>query len=475
MILSSADILRILQGSAVIRAASSEIRVVEKKPLASGREGFFVYIEKYPTADEFEATWRVWIESDGSEPDDVLFAEMRQLLPNFEFKLGLIIEATVRDFKTDKTEARPKAEQAPAVMPPAGWMSGIEKRFEALVEDIQDRMLLVNSGRPGKDGERGPEGRPGAPGRDGRDGKDVVATDAHLDDLKDVEISSAIPLERGQVLTWDGVRWTNLFTRQTSVISGGGGGGGGDASVETPVIGTTITWKYHVEQGSEPTRKDFHTDNVDPELITILHVSDYNYAGNDVTVLLDELLRTATKVYVSKIEDPSEAHMFQINGYVESSQGYAIDVTHLETPGSEPYFDANKVYSFLFIGSDGNFVASIDDLTDVDTTTVAPQPGQTLVWDGNEWVPGNFAAQPGIADAPADGNYYVRHNGTWVSLAEAFNAISLMSDGGDFTTGDAQTLNGYILDGGDLTEGKSWTGFHVDPDGYEEVDGGYWS
>ena len=171
MILSSANILEILQGSAVIRMAAGEIRIVDKKPIASGREGFYVYIERYPTVEEFEATWKIWIESDGSEPDDLLLAEMRQLLPNFTFRLGLIIEATVRDFKSEKTEVRPAPQQAPVVMPPSGWMDGIEKRFEALAEDLQDRMLLVNSGRPGKDGERGPEGRPGAPGRDGRDGK----------------------------------------------------------------------------------------------------------------------------------------------------------------------------------------------------------------------------------------------------------------------------------------------------------------
>ena len=113
MILSSANILEILQGSAVIRMAAAEIRIVDKKPIASGREGFFVYIEKYPTTEEFEATWKVWIESDGSEPDDLLLAEMRRLLPNFEFKLGLIIEASVRDFKSEKTEVRPAPQQAP--------------------------------------------------------------------------------------------------------------------------------------------------------------------------------------------------------------------------------------------------------------------------------------------------------------------------------------------------------------------------
>ena len=39
-------------------------------------------------------------------------------------------------------------------------------------------------------------------------------------------------------------------------------------------------------------------------------------------------------------------------------------------------------------------VGSIDDLTDVDTTTAAPTDGQALVWDNvnSEWVPGDVAA-----------------------------------------------------------------------------------
>jgi hypothetical protein len=35
-----------------------------------------------------------------------------------------------------------------------------------------------------------------------------------------------------------------------------------------------------------------------------------------------------------------------------------------------------------------NPVSGIDDLTDVDTSTVAPVIGQVLVWDGSNWIPG---------------------------------------------------------------------------------------
>ena len=46
----------------------------------------------------------------------------------------------------------------------------------------------------------------------------------------------------------------------------------------------------------------------------------------------------------------------------------------------------------LFATIDG---MSIDDLTDVDTTTTAPTTGQTIVWDGAKFVPGTAAANIG--------------------------------------------------------------------------------
>jgi len=92
----------------------------------------------------------------------------------------------------------------------------------------------VSSGRNGKDG------KDGAAGRDGRDGKDIDATQTELFDVKDVE-SSLIPLEAGQVLTWDGQKWTNLYTRTSSTIGGGSGGGSSGGSgggiEEAPVDG----------------------------------------------------------------------------------------------------------------------------------------------------------------------------------------------------------------------------------------------
>lgn len=407
MILSSADILEILLGSQVIRLSASEVKIVDRKPVASGREGFFVYIERYPTAEEFEVTWRVWIESDGSEPDDLLLAEMKRILPGFSFRLGLIIEATVKEFKSEKTELKPEPKQAPEVMPPSGWMAGIEQRFAELAEDIQDRMLLVGSGRPGRDGARGPAG---PVGRDGKDGKDLLATDAYLEDLKDVDMT--IALEKGQVLTWDGNEWTNRFIPRSSYITGGSRGG--DTTVIAGQMGSTIVWQYHEETG-EPHARKFHTHGENQaDQVTRFHVSKTNEAGNDVELLLDALLPLTGQVYIASEDDPSQAHLYSVDSYTETTAGFVLNVTHIDTPGPEPAFNPNHNYSFFFLPS-------------------ATSGG-------------------GIPEAPQDGGYYVRHDGQWVDLSVALGAYDSRDfDGGNWTTGLADSLDNAPLDGGEFT------------------------
>ena len=213
MILSSADILRILGGSEIIRLSAS-LRIVDGKPVLSGREGIHIHVNRFPSLQEFEATWQIWIEAD--EEDDLVVAELQRLLPRVQIVRGLMTTATTTEFRSGNTQEAP---EAPEPQKAQVNESAIEERFQELVEDIQDQMLLVTSGRAGKDG------RDGNDGQDGRDGRDLVATEAELFDLKDVN-PSPIPLEKGQVLTWDGEKWTNLYVRQTSTVGGGGGGGG---------------------------------------------------------------------------------------------------------------------------------------------------------------------------------------------------------------------------------------------------------
>ena len=106
----------------------------------------------------------------------------------------------------------------------------------------------------------GPQGAAGRDGRDGRDGKDLEATEVELFDLKNVD--EGIPLTKGQVLTWDGTQWTNLYVRQSSFITGGGssdssGGSGGDNGGSGPGDQTSgipeapLDGNYYVRQNGK--------------------------------------------------------------------------------------------------------------------------------------------------------------------------------------------------------------------------------
>jgi len=154
MILSSTDILKTLGGSEVIRL-SAKLKTVDGKPAPSGAEGLFVFVDRFPKVEAFEATWSIWIESDGSEPDDLVIAEISKLLPSVEVVPGLLTLLSTTDFVSDSTQRAPEAPKASQAKID---LKQFDERFQALAEDAQDRMLLVHSGRPGKDGLDGRDG-----------------------------------------------------------------------------------------------------------------------------------------------------------------------------------------------------------------------------------------------------------------------------------------------------------------------------
>lgn len=233
MILSSADIQRILGGDPVIRQ-EARIAIVDSKPGLGLEEYVYIYIERYPAVDDFEATWRIWVQNGGSEVLDLVLAAMTRLLPKFEFQKEGLYSTT--DFKSGKTVVRPAEEIALEKVAKA--TGSIEERFAALQKAVLARLATVRDGIDGQDGLDGLPGAPGGPGRDGRDGKDLNATDVDLFDLADVE--RGIPLAKGQVLMWDGSDWTNLYIPQvTTTFRFNGGGGSGEGVIISDTAPTT--------------------------------------------------------------------------------------------------------------------------------------------------------------------------------------------------------------------------------------------
>jgi hypothetical protein len=214
VILSSSDIYNILNRDPIL-AALATVRITEGRPPLEAGNGVYIYIKKYPVAQEFEVSWDLWIVDFDNEPLDVLINQLRRLLPRFTIeKDGAIVKASTTELKTTETELEPVKE------PPRENKEAVflDEKFEELRQSIEDRMLLARPGRAGKDGK---DGRDGRDGLNGKDGKDLVATDAELQDLKDVFVDDA---KRGQFLMFDGASWVNRFVPQ--ILKGSGAGGG---------------------------------------------------------------------------------------------------------------------------------------------------------------------------------------------------------------------------------------------------------
>lgn len=538
MILSSADILRVLGADAIVRQ-EARLSVVEGRPGLDIGDSVYIYVDKYPTIEEFEATWKIWV-TDNSGMGEYVLNAMTSLLPNFEFVDGHYV---TRDFASERTVVKTEAEKQLEQL--AAERQSIKEDFSGLQEGLQARLSAVRDGRDGVDGRDGLDGRDGRDGVDGRDGRDLDATEVELFDLKDVD-ESLIPLEKGQVLTWDGSKWTNLYVRQ--VMSAGGAvsstATSGDAGVSA-----TIGWTYHPhDHTEEPNSGHFHTDSVDGELVTVFHVSNETSRGNDVEVLLRDLLQQGyDRIYVALGDDPSQAHLYSITGYTETTSGFEINVIHVETAGLEPDYQNAKLYEFLFTKSavsGGGGSSTLAGLIDTDVS--GAQDGYILVYNSETGIweakpnsgsggggggqcdgildggnaddgtshgvdcptPGieeapedgqQYARQDGawevvitgtgdVEEAPMDGNFYVRQSGSWVDLRSALSALgvntSVTIDGGNFTDGTTLATDNTSPDGGNFTSGTSSA---TTPDTYdggvitgtnisgEIIDGGYWS
>ncbi len=104
--------------------------------------------------------------------------------------------------------------------------------------------------------------------------------------------------------------------------------------------------------------------------------------------------------------------------------------------------------------------ASIDDLSDVDTTTTAPITGQALVWDGSQWEPGTVSGGGGgatdldglsdvSAPTPTQGDVIVYNNAisTWVTSQSLQNLVALLKQPtSETTTIEADSSNKITID-----------------------------
>ena len=422
MILSSADILRVLGGSEIIRL-SARLTIADAKPSLSGAEGLFIYVSRFPALDEFEATWTLWIESDGSEPDDLVIEELRRLLPGVKVESGLLTTVTTTDFRSENTQTAP---EAPKPVQASSIPNDYEDRFQSLLEDVQDQMLMVHSGTPGKDGRDG---------KDGLDGRDAEVGEIDLFDLGDCDRGTA--LQKGQVLTWNGSGWTNLYVPQISAILGGGGSGDGEGSGSSTLANLLDTETTGAADGD----------------ILIYNASTGNWTagpGEQGAQGVGVPPGGSTGQILAKV-DGTDYNTAWVDAPTGSGCGGGSSLP------CDGILDGGNADDGTSDGLDGYGCTGILDGGNADdgTSDGLDCYGCTGILDGGNADDGTSSGveceEGGIEEAPQDGNYYVRQNGAWVSLAAALSALDYKTiDGGNLTTG-LSAGDEEAVDGGSFT------------------------
>lgn len=214
MILSSFDVYNLLTADPILNSLS-KVYITESRPTVEAGDQIYVYIKKYPTVSEFEASWDIWIINYSDDSLDLFIAQAKRILPRFIVSsIGEITKASTVALLTSQTVIEPTPSASEIASSAA---RELESKFNSLKETVEDRLLLVGPGRPGRDGI---DGKDGIDGTDGKDGKDLDATEVSLGDLKDVSTDEA---KAGQVLTFDGIgNWIPSFVSKRTTKLGAG-------------------------------------------------------------------------------------------------------------------------------------------------------------------------------------------------------------------------------------------------------------
>ena len=269
-----------------------------------------------------------------------------------------------------------------------------------------------------------------------------------IDDLSDVDTTTAAPTN-GQVLEWNGTNWV------PATVSGGGGATSlddltdVDTSTVAPTDGQVLTWVDANSQwepatatsGSIQTASDFELHpGVFPYWATkefsstpsagewfangssVMRANPVDSNGTDWTIEMTALGTSGTFWYSTDAVNWTQTtnaggfdslpswFQFNLSPFDANSHTGGLYISFTD-PASTPGAPLQDGDILQWVAADSAFkpaspVTSIDDLTDVDTSTAAPTDGQVLTWvDANsQWEPTD-AAGGGIS-TPAVGRYY---------------------------------------------------------------------
>jgi hypothetical protein len=135
--------------------------------------------------------------------------------------------------------------------------------------------------------------------------------------------------------------------------------------------------------------------------------SDLNITGNvDISGTLfvngqeitNYSLPTATTSVLGGVKVDGTTITIDGNGVISGSNSYSLPTASDTTLGGIKIGTGLTIDGSGVVSVTGGGSLSIDDLTDVDTTSTAPEINQALVWDGTNWVPGTPSSIIGVGN-----------------------------------------------------------------------------
>ena len=239
-----------------------------------------------------------------------------------------------------------------------------------------------------------------------------------IDDLSDVDTTTVAPTD-GQVLIWNNVdgEWQpdDLSVDALSDV---------DTTTAAPVDGQALVWNNSASK--------WEPGGVSGEIewtLTANGTTDYIFAGAGFAGTETDPAVYVMRGQTYRFTNGMGAHPFQIqstqgvggtaynDGITNNavSSGTLVWEVRMDAP-STLYYQCTShadMNGTIYVLDESGSVASIDNLSDVDTTTVAPTDGQALVWDNanSKWEPGTISGN--LPSVPAGGRVLASTGSEW--------------------------------------------------------------
>lgn len=250
---SARGLKRLLSKDALIASVVDRIVIWDGLKLAVDA-GSTIYISKYPTIKEDQVIFSIRLQGLFDEDLNDVTAAIQALVGGEVNGNTVTVFTLATDDILDYLELGHELNQQ---------RDAIRQLLAQVAGPLQVEYI---EGPQGKPGLAGPPGEPGLPGRDG---KDMIATDAELGDLKDVNTAGATV---GDFLAYEGGQWRPKPAPKTR-------GGGG---AEPPRLAILDYLQLNTANETNPALAEIRWDQGEHTAVLGLGDNIHNHLGQDI-------------------------------------------------------------------------------------------------------------------------------------------------------------------------------------------------